>query len=213
MRIFHSLEIIDEHVSLIQLLQTISKSLPEGWNLRDDYKESYIKNTSKSDDEVFCIQSPIIEEIDGLVWIGYWDKKIKIINIVPTKPGSLTYQQYNKILERFYEECIKPHINKQNVVYSNEDVNIESIAGNLTFLKMELWEENCNRYSGNINPYDFDRWTDFVITAYKEKSKLTSVWLERWLVEERGWKDDETTSRLVMEFEYSLELLERYDKY
>lgn len=214
MKTFNDLEIYSSTEKLQELLKKIKKYLPSNWLYKKDYIESYSKNTSKSIDEVLCVESPVIAGKKGLVWIGQWGDCIKVVNIVPTEPGSLLYDQYNLILDNFFKDCVSKFISDERVVYNTEGKNILSIAGEITLKKMELWETACNHSTGNTHPFDFERWSDFVITAHKQKSKLTPEWFEKWLVEEKGWNEDfDTTTRLVLEYEYSRNLLQEYDKY
>ncbi len=79
---------------------------------------------------------------------------------------------------------------------------------------MTSWEANCNHSTGNSHPADFKRWAEFVITAHREASKLSSSLFSRWLIEEKGWNDEfDLTHQLVLEYEYSRSLLEENDKY
>lgn len=214
MKIFNNLEIYNSSEELLSLLRQIKDNLPPDWSYKKEFIEPYVKNTSKSIDEVLCVESPIILEVKGLVWIGIWEECLKVINIVPTKPGSLSYDQYNAILDVFYQDCIKKYITDEKISYNTKGKDIATICGTKTFEKMAIWESNCNHSTGNTNPHDFERWSAFVITAHREKSKLTSDWFERWLVEEKGWSMDfDITTRLVLEYEYSRDLLEENDKY
>jgi len=215
METFNKLIIQGKKDDLIELISILIKKLPKNWNYKDENVKSYSDNTSKSITEVMCVESPETDSKNGLVWLRFWEGDLKVINIVPTKPGSLEYNEYNAILDLFYNECVRPNLNdKYSVKYETEGLNVQQIAGDATYRKMNSWEGGCNPSTGNTHPADFKRWAEFVIIAHRENSKLTASVFSRWLIEEKGWNDEfDLTHRLVLEYEYSRDLLEENDKY
>ena len=139
---------------------------------------------------------------------------MKIVNIVPTTSGSLTHDEYNKIFDCFYKDCLSKVLIGADITHEiTEGVyNIQQLAGEKTYHALNTWEKNCNHSSGNINSFDFKRWADFLSIAFKEKTQLNPDLLNRWLVEERNWTDDELVSKIVLDYEYGLSILEHYVK-
>ena len=152
----------------------------------------------------------------GLVWMRIYEGQLTVSNIVPTEQGSLEYSEYNAILDSFYKSCVLPRVHDKpvSIDYQTEGINIETVAGNSTFQKMKVWEAACNKSTGNTHPMDFSRWAEFVITAHRENSELTADTFGRWLMEERGWHEEfDITHRLILNYEYSINLLKEYAKY
>jgi len=200
--------------TLKDILHTVISGLPVEWKFRDDLVDDYAKNVSKKKDEIGCFESPAINSKKGFVWFVIWENELKIVNIVPTVSGSLTHDEYNDILDCFNRDCIsKSLVNKNVSVNITEGIyNIQKIAGEKTYEALNKWEKLCNHSTGNTNSFDFERWADFVSIAFKENSKLTPELLNRWLVEERNWNDDELVTEMVLDYEYGLSILEHYVK-
>ena len=218
MKKFKELEIsngsIDDYRNIIR---NIKVNHPANWHYNSDAINDYRKMTNIPEENIICLISPIIEEREALVWfgIGVSDSILKIFNIVPTNVGSLDYSEYNAILDSFYDECVKQYIQSTNlnVKISSDKLNIEELVGKETYKALVLWESSCNKTTGNTHPMDFKRWANFVIKAHKKSPNFTSDILERWLEESQMWGDDEIITRLVLDYEYSLNLLNEYDDY
>ncbi|HTA63121.1 MAG TPA: hypothetical protein VK835_11725 [Bacteroidia bacterium] len=195
-------------------LQTVITQLPKNWKFREDLTIDYAKNVAKDKSEVGCFESPKIGDKTALVWFVLWDNELKIVNIIPSESGSLTHDEYNKILNTFNEDCIIP-IKKDaslDTEITSDSLNINQIAGEKTFEALNKWEALCNHSTGNINAYDADRWYSFICISHQERSGLTPELLERWLVEEKNWKDDDLTTKMMLDYEYGLALLDCYVK-
>ncbi len=214
---FNNLYVSGNLKVLIKLLANIRDNLPKDWLFKEQNTKNYTENTSQSESNIICVESPLIEKQKGLVWMRMYEGKLTVINIVPTQPGSLEYSEYNAILDSFYKSCVLPRIDSKlpvSIDYQTEGINIETVAGNNTFKKMKVWEAACNKSTGNTHPMDFSRWAEFVITAHRENSELTADTFGRWLIEERGWNEEfDVTFRLILDYEYSRNLLEENDKY
>lgn len=212
MKSFKDLIIKSDTIKLKSILKDIVSSLPNEWNFKNDLVVEYSRNVSKLRDEVGCFQSPEISDERALIWLVIWDTEMKVVNIVPTVSHSLSHEVYNTILDRFYGDCVKNILEGKQVetILTDGSYNIEQIAGTKTFEALNKWEGSCNHSTGNTNPFDFKRWADFVCISFNEKSKLTPELFERWLTEERNWTDNDLTSKLVLDYEYGLSILEHY---
>ena len=75
--------------------------------------------------------------------------------------------------------------------------------------------EGCLPFSALANmsilhPADRKRWNEFLTSAYREKATLDSSMLQRWLIEEEKWPEDEAIN-LEIEYEHARDLLEVYE--
>ena len=171
MKTFKDLIIQNQNPSeLKEFLQIVISKLPASWKLRDDLILDYSKNVSKSKEEIGCFESSIIDGKIGLVWLVLWEKELKVVNIVPSISGSLSHDEYNKILDTFYNECILKvnQVKNFKIEVSEGNYDIKKIAGGGTFEALYKWEACCNHSTGNTHPNDFERWAEFVCTAHRK---------------------------------------------
>jgi hypothetical protein len=75
---------------------------------------------------------------------------------------------------------------------------------------LKSFSTSANKSTGNIHHYDFGRWCDFIFIIFRKNIELSSTELESWLLE-NGW-DSEMASKLALDFEYSISLLEKYEQ-
>ena len=197
-------------------LVKIKENLPKDWILKKDLVENYSKSTSKSLDDVICVESPAENKPVGLVWFGLWQDHLNVRNIIPADREALSYDSYNKILETFEKDCILPFLDKsqfKSVLTSNE-YSLEEEAGGETAKLLELWANSCNPTTLNSHPSDFERWAKAIISAHKNNSKLSTETLKRWMIEVKGWdRNFEKIYDVVLDYEYALRILEIYDKH
>ena len=204
----------DDSSTLKNILEATISKLPVNWTSRQDLVKDYANNISKPENEIGCFESPIIDGNKALVWFVIWQNELKIVNIVPTAPGSLTHDEYNDILDCFNKECIADVLDNKNITVkiTGGVYDLRKIIGELAYDALINWEKNCNHATGNINSFDFERWASFVSISFKDKSKLTPDLLERWLLEEKGWNDYDLVTKIVLDYEYALSILEYYVK-
>ncbi|WP_316824722.1 hypothetical protein [Pedobacter miscanthi] len=215
MKTFKELSIHDQKndkKNLIRFLDFLKKPTNNKWTYRVDLSEDYAKNIFKSISEVGCFESPILEERRALVWLVLWSKEIKIANIVPTETGSLGIDYYNRFLELFNSEMIMPAAKEVgvDVLSTSGYEDMETLIGTETYRKLVTWANTTNPNHGNGHPLDFERWAAFLTTSFEHDSKLTAKMLERWLIEDKDWEDNEALQQLMADYEYGLELLEYY---
>ncbi|SIR48215.1 MULTISPECIES: hypothetical protein [unclassified Chryseobacterium] len=204
----------DDSSTLKNILEEIISKLPADWKFRQDLVRDYASNISKPENEIGCFESPVINGNKALVWFVLWQNELKIVNIVPIVLGSLTHDEYNDILDRFNNECIADLLDGKNVIVKKTGgiYDLKEIVGDSAYDALINWEKNCNHATGNINSFDFDRWASFVSLSFNDKSKLTPDLLERWLMEEKGWNDNDLVTKIVLDYEYALSILEFYVK-
>lgn len=199
-----------------RLLSEIRDSLPEKWTYNEKLVRNYAAHTPIELEDVLAIQSPPISDRIANIWLLHRGDEISVINIVPDDTKfSLSYDEYNNIAQEFHNACLKgiPSYKDILVTETNPEMSIEDIAGKETSEKLQSWEKSCNHTTANLNPYDRDRWFDFVITAYKSQSKISDSTLYRWLAEDRGWPEDEILERLAHDFDYGKDLLDAYNRH
>ena len=141
------------------------------------------------------------------------DNALEVTNIVPqsTSPGSLTRDEYNRILDEFAARIAGPAASLGLELDVTPDRRaITDWMSAATAQRLRLFSGTANKGSGIGHPHDFGRWADFVIAAHRERSSLDSHTLQRWLIEEEDWPDG-IAIRLAVDYEYARDLLKAYD--
>lgn len=213
MKVFQKLEIRGEKQHLVHFLKSVKYGEYENFTYVGEKSDEYAMMIASSKD---CTATFLSNEIEGAiayVWLVISNELLYVSNITPNKSGQLTYNQYNAILKKFFNEAIEVQDTEElSVTLSKGSATIEDFAGIETTNKLKNWINSANLSTLNTNPHDFKRWCDFVFTAYLKKSNLTANQFEQYLIEEVRIYDEDLVSKVVLEYEYSLDLLSEYDK-
>lgn len=199
-------------------VQSLDKAIEMSeYKRRVDIEEKHINTFGKEEFALLIIESPEIELkneiVKVLIWLQINDEIVRLLNIVPISNTTLVPELYNEILNRFLLKFIVPISKEYNLNYhlSNAYFSMEDFLGVDTFNLLKLFSSSANKDTANTHPSDFRRWCDFIISVHKKNIKLDSLDLEEWLVG-HSW-DSKVASRLIIDFEYSLELLKYYDTF
>lgn len=212
MRTFKRLEIRGEKEDLLRYLKEIKSKTYDNFTYVSEKSDNYATMISLPKEYTATFLSNEIEHAIAYVWLVISDNLLYVSNITPNKSGQLTYTQYNSIITKFCEEVIKSYEVKDILVnLSKENFTIEDLAGAETALKLKNWINSANLTTLNTNPYDFKRWCNFIFTSHLTKSKLTSSQFEKYLIEDVKLYDEDLVSKIVLEYEYSLDILKEYD--
>lgn len=217
MEVFQNLKIFvpteTETYFVTKLLEKVKAS---NWTQKTDFETGYKKNTA-SDDLIICVETDEFKfentTLKAFVWLRKEKNYFEVFNIIPTKSGSLTYSQYNFLLKTFFDSILSDITNALNlkVEISNPNKSIIDLIGEDAEKALLMFSKNANKSTGNTHPYDFNRWCDFVFIVHRQKIEINIDDFIRWLQEEEGWSDDLST-KLGLDLEYSLELLEKYEQ-
>ena len=213
MEAFKSLQIYgSDRTNLLMFLDILKSQNNNEWRFLEKETTDYAIHTFKEIREVAVFASPVILNKKATVWLILSGREVRITNIVPVQASSLSYYEYNSIFDRFFDQKISPaaKIAKVDALSTAPEIHMEELVGNETYEKLTIWEITSNSDSGNGHPLDFERWADFLITAFTYKSNITPQLLKRWLLEDRGWSDIEVVEKLSDDFEYGMDLLNYY---
>jgi hypothetical protein len=194
------------------LKNLINKS---SWKIRQDFIDNYKKNTFSSTKIVLCVETDkyIFEEKDikGALWM--WDYKgyLEVFNIIPLIENSLDYDEYNFLLNKFYEGFIVKLNNQYNaeIILTKPEKQIIETIGEDAFDALKAFSVGANKSTGNTHQYDFERWCEFIFIVFRNEIEIGVDELIAWF-EENGWSND-MAYKLGLDFEYSLNLLEKYE--
>jgi len=162
------------------------------------------------------VKTPILEgklEAEITLISKKGQNEYKIANIIPLSKPSLDYDEYNKILSIFYNSFVKDKYGKYNldVELSEPITSLSEYLSEKSILLLENFSQFANKNTGSAHPSDHERWNEFIINVFKEGEKIPIDMLIRWLIEIGGWSES-ISRELVIEFEFGMELLKRYNE-
>lgn len=217
MKTYQDLEIHLESSDYLSFVNDLNKLVASSdWKVRQDFIDNYKKNSFSANKIITCIETPEItfsgKNIKGALWI--WDFKgfLQVFNIIPLIGNTLDYDEYNFILNEFNKKFIL-ELNKKyhaKINISKSDKLIIDTIGEDALKSLVAFSHGANKSTGNTHPLDFNRWCDFVFIIFRNKIDIGVSELIEWL-EENGWSED-MAHKLGLEFEYSINLLEKYEQ-
>jgi hypothetical protein len=217
MKVFRELEIRGARSELQKAIKEIENRLDDGWIRKHELEKQMLPLSG----EVYCFSHANTDErLVADLWLLYGDKSTKsslyVSNIVP-KNGELSIDQYNCVLEEFYEKLLKPVAESLGLEYqlTSDTEDIEDwVSKNWISLetaeKLKKFSRLANKYTGSSHPVDQRRWFDFLIVAHKKRESLEANTLAQWLVSE-GWLDADADD-LSVEYTFARSLLTAYDE-
>lgn len=213
MKTFKELKIKATKDKLIFLVDKLQNIEHLDFKYVSDKSGDYANMIGLKSNEVLTFESPEIKGAIAFVWLIIDERGLRITNITPNKSGQLSIEQYNAIIDSFYEKVIKPNIdNDYQVVLSTDTKTIVDYAGKEVADKLLIWIKSANKSTLNTHPLDFERWASFLITAHENDSELTTTQLERFLIEEIRISDEKLVTKILNDYEYGRDLLDEYDK-
>ena len=138
----------------------------------------------------------------------------KVPNIVPRDYGELGITGYNDILNDFIDLIVKPasECSEFCVKITEREQSIQDWTSKEAADALHSFSVAANKSTGSGHPSDRKRWFQFLMSANKANKKPDPELLERWLVEAEEWPPD-VASRLAIQYEFGLDLLNEYDYY
>ena len=137
----------------------------------------------------------------------------KVVNIVPDRREKLSYKEYNGILMKCSNECIKPCADKYDILceITGGEVYLEDYMSKEAAKKLRTFSALANKGTGSSHSSDQERWNDFICQVFVDGLENVQGILERWLIEEEKWHYEIATN-LIIEFESGISLLEFYKR-
>lgn len=165
------------------------------------------------DDKVIRIIARIPTLPDALVILYANDDQVEISNIIPYNKSVDTIKRdvYNKIVDEFYAQIIKPmYDGVKEIVKTDDMVKMESLIPK-TFEYLNRWT-HCpgapNSPFGHQN--DLKMWFLFLCKLRVNHETLSSGDLEQWLTDDLHWENEVVTDTIIR-YETEVALLEYYD--
>ena len=137
-----------------------------------------------------------------------------VTNILPFKKHRLNASEYNDVLNDFANRIAKPA--SKDSGFQVEDSKRKHAITDWTSQEaaraLHRFSMSANKSTGSSHPSDQHRWFQFLFAVHKAQGKvLDTHQLERWLEEMEHWPS-EVATKLVLEYEFALDLLNEYDR-
>lgn len=140
-----------------------------------------------------------------------------IVNIVPyqTDIHQLNYDEYNNILDKYYQKVLSKFIkNNLDIIdfeYTKGEYSIEEKIPK-SYCQLKQFTELCNMNSPLTHPNDLNRWYKFICSVVIHSESCSSEVIERWLIEEAHF-DIEKAEMLADSFVDGRDLLIYYKEH
>lgn len=196
------------------LRTALIKAAVSPWKV-DLERSAEIKRSAVTNDDVVIFRRDAGGKLPA-AGLTLWEnaKGYYVPNIVPLEFGSLTYFQYNAVLEDFIERIASPVVLLFS--YSIETTEphqvLEDWVSEEVARKLRHFSDAANKSTGASHPMDERGWFEFIIAVHRSGDRLGADRLARWLHEAEHW-DENIAHDLAGDYENSLSLLDYYDKH
>lgn len=193
---------------LDSFLEAMSTVKSKYWSRDREVERQVYPGEKKGEKHICFVHKGGRSVPDARLWLNYIDECLKVTNILPMAASSLDLDSYNKLISKFCREIAKPA--GQNVEarirLSGERISLQREMPLQAYKYLEVFSSTANMSTGIMHPLDEHKWFDFVIELHRSGSTLSGQLLEKWLVDEVGWKES-VALELSEKLEYSLDLL------
>lgn len=191
--------------------------------IRGNWK--YVQNERMMDFIAFDYLGNKVDQAEVSIYYGpetWREGYIKVGNIVPLRKNELSIEEYNNVLDLFYEEIIAPNQSRLKglkIVGPTSDVfeplkYISKEALN----KLQRFCNSANKTTGSIHPSDEMRWFDFICQTVDDNQTFDYDTIFRFLMDEEYWGKKEpgflgAMGHFAWDEEHAGELATEYDNY
>ena len=111
---------------------------------------------------------------------------LKVGNIVPLQKNQLTIDEYNAVLDLFYEEIIKPNTKELKGITivgpESDEFDPLKYISKEALRKLELFCNGANKTTGSSHPSDEERWFDFICQTVDDNQTFDFDTIFRFLM-------------------------------
>lgn len=218
MHIYKELSIVGDKKVLDDFKLLAPSLAHDDWNYVEPkgFKSSYIS---------FDYTGHAVDKSEVSFYYGpeTWRKhEIKIVNIVPIQKNQLTIDEYNSVLEEFYQDIIIPYRELRPSVRiigpTSELFEPLNYISDTALKKLEVFCCAANKTTGSSHPCDEQRWFDFICQTVDDDRVFDFDTLYRFLMDKEYWGDNSEAAYSVMgkyawDEEHAYELASEYDQY
>jgi hypothetical protein len=215
MEVFRDLYVGADTDQMATVVEQIERSLPPGW-ARDREMEGGIESDPFAAPLTYCFTRNEEGRLPGAtLFLAQKDPETFYVpNIIPVVRGQLSRQEYNSLLEEFYEHALRPSAEQSGLTtrLTRTDVGLDHWMSPATAEKLRTFSARANKGTGSSHPMDRERWNDFVLSAHQDGSRMDASILMRWLIEVEDWSP-EVADQLAIEYAHGRELLAFAEKH
>lgn len=208
MRVFRDLFVYINRERTDLFIKKIEDMLEDGW-IHDTEAEKRSEGLGEYE-FIYFVCTEKGERNSALLAFARKDETvIYVSNIVPKDKHELSHDEYNNILEEFFNRFVSP-VSKElkiKVELTENEKNLEDWISEGSIKKLRLFSVAANKSTGSAHPLDQKRWLDFLISVHHEHHNLHSSQLQRWLIEVENWPEDIAVD-LAVEYEFAMNLLD-----
>ena len=145
-------------------------------------------------------------------------KESEVTDIIPLEKKELSVEEYNQVLDLFYEEVIKPYIEKHSdvkVIGPIEESNPLNHISKSALEKLKDFLQHLDERYSLISPSDEERWFDFICQTVDDNQTFDYDTL--YLLLQDDWSEGASVSKdqadkLAREYVDYVRLLQYYRK-
>ncbi|NFL36791.1 hypothetical protein [Clostridium botulinum] len=216
MKIFSELFIQGTLEQLEQFVNDIGHYTTSEWEL--------VKKTNSYKDYLFFVyKGNKVDNAQVSIHLGDSLQKgeLKVGNIVPINKNELSVEEYNNVLNKFYNDIILPYKKSGtglNISELSEDIfHPENIITVNALEKLKNFCLSANKSTGSSHPLDKERWFDFICQTVDDEKIFDSTTLANFLQDESYWgkKDDDfigVMGEFAWDEEQAWELASEYEE-
>ena len=191
--------------------------------VRGDWK--YSQSDREKDYIVFNYLGNKVDQAKVSIFCGQNARRqgyLKVGNIVPLRKNQLSIEEYNAVLDLFYEEIIVPNRSRLRgieIVGPESDVfDPLKYVSKEALRKLECFCNGANKTTGSSHPIDEARWFDFICQTVDDNQTFDFDTIYRFLMDEDYWDKKEsgfagTMGKSAWVEERAVELATQYDNY
>ena len=157
--------------------------------------------------------------------------ELHVTNIVPLEKNQLFYDDYNKVLIKFYKDIIVPYKEQSSDLIinppSSDEFEPTSVISSKALKLLESFCIGANKSTGSSHPNDQERWFDFIIQTVEDGKMFDYSTLVQFLQDEDYWGkkpndvigvigsfawDEEHARELALDYENLVTFLNYYRK-
>jgi hypothetical protein len=209
MEVFQEMYVRGKSADIAALMNAVESSLPQGWR-RDRASEDDVQTYMRGVKSLYCFVHDRDDDLPSstIYFAENGEGVLTASNIHPHKKHQLTHDEYNSILQAFYQQMVKPCAEQMDVrvELTSSHADLSDWLPDKAAAKLRAFSSSANKGAGFLLTEDHERWYDFIVTAHGEKSRLDASTLRRWLIEIEGW-GPEIADQLAGEYAFGGELL------
>lgn len=212
MKVFQDLNVFPV-AGVDDLRDKIISKANEDW-IHDSEKESEISHGFPSSEDVIVFNRKAFHDIDGSMLILWqFNNRYSVTNIVPCNVGELGIDKYNSIITDFVEKIISPLCDSGFLTFelTKSEKDIRDLLSEPTARLLESFSRLANKSTGASHPSDQERWIKFLLKSHELNETASATDLMQWLVEIERWPEEQA-SKLVINYEFSRDLLNAYER-